>query len=724
MMLAMLRAFKKEAIFSVIMHDLPEAYAGEIGVGAALAKMPAKEKSRFSYEKGKFEAIVFPTVVKQTLKVCKEQYGLNGNDCDEFQKQMLQRYHAVESDETFLSRLVKSVEKMQSSSDYVRWGGKFKAIPLPDTPEAYKDFCLSYILKPLFGASLPPTPYHLRHGNKEQSPSLEKERLKLAATKLRNETLRNLKPDFDASLRALANQVEDISLQGKIKKSLFERITTLVENEFGCFFKEFAYRIGQDPKAAEIAVRRLINGARLTKPKLCTLPINYKVELKKAIIDIVKQKHPDISPAEVEEYARCSIKLLTLNQVDVQTTMLKDRPFVKKFELNKIINSDRGKGLIVYEAGQNNSKILISTPEQDKNAKIIDLWGFDFNGRAYTSKMTSYTQLLIPEGLNAEKRITYHYNEFAFDQSNKVDNVLTFASRMSAMKNSYYLDDAFSKDAEIIVKKFYLPRYLDKKGRVKEDILDGPNVGLTLMTHSFGGWLAIDIEGVWMKLIPEFFAKKGIPKGVFPNTDEGLAKLASKNSIIARGTNLPLVGYNQKRLFNTFNILALTDRTLPMFSYHEALYRILSNSPDEVVLVADAKAKNRVQIILKDSVPSLDGKGLNFSGHAAPMLENSIPKTYRDILKQVVKGDTTAIRKLQEQAEPISPEGIIEKARGIGFEKTLANWITQMIKETEDWKLKKGLNKHPFLCQILESQMPADWEKRLLQMIQESREKL
>ncbi|MGB1540402.1 MAG: hypothetical protein ACPG80_05530, partial [Rickettsiales bacterium] len=143
---------KRQLMRSALVHDMGEL-EGELSVASARKDFSAEKLKAFEQWRGEAETAVFRNAITARGKALMEQ-GWPAAEVQQKCQNYLSDYHRVEAEEDFFAKAHKTVERMQSQQDYMRFEGE-GAAPLLHTviPEegCHKEFMVSYVGQALDG---------------------------------------------------------------------------------------------------------------------------------------------------------------------------------------------------------------------------------------------------------------------------------------------------------------------------------------------------------------------------------------------------------------------------------------------------------------------------------------------------------------------------------------------------------------------------------------------
>lgn len=149
--LQQLAAIRQQVMMAVLVHDGGEL-EGEITQGIQMADKPKPERDRIIAAKEKVEHHNFDNHLAESVEMLKEQHpDIPTNVWDTCKARFAVAYKMAENDKSFIGRLVKVIERIQSQHDYIRFSpkkqedGEMPADALCNADLDNKLFSLNYV---------------------------------------------------------------------------------------------------------------------------------------------------------------------------------------------------------------------------------------------------------------------------------------------------------------------------------------------------------------------------------------------------------------------------------------------------------------------------------------------------------------------------------------------------------------------------------------------------
>lgn len=145
---------RRQLMQCAVVHDMGEL-RGELSVAIDRKHLSAEAVERIEQARGGSEADVFAAA----LKVCESRFagGFSPQEAANRTQELLHDYHVAEdTDDKFMGRLFKLMERIQSQQDYLRFEGKDMAPKLSARmlqSAGYQQFMVNYALSPRDGTS-------------------------------------------------------------------------------------------------------------------------------------------------------------------------------------------------------------------------------------------------------------------------------------------------------------------------------------------------------------------------------------------------------------------------------------------------------------------------------------------------------------------------------------------------------------------------------------------
>ncbi len=133
---------RQKLMLMALLHDMGEI-EGEISQGMDKQRLSTIEAERFEHDRNSLEEDIFVNNMQGRLKEMKDISKDTAKDIeDKFKK----HFDETEKTGTFIGRLFKTCERMQSQHDYLRFNPKgHKSVKLADTHTGNKVWSLSYV---------------------------------------------------------------------------------------------------------------------------------------------------------------------------------------------------------------------------------------------------------------------------------------------------------------------------------------------------------------------------------------------------------------------------------------------------------------------------------------------------------------------------------------------------------------------------------------------------
>lgn len=149
-----LKEMRQQLLHSAVVHDMGEL-RGELSVAIDRKNLSAEAVERIEQSRGGSEAEVF----EAALGICESRFsqGFSPESAAAQTEALLHDYHVAEdTDDKFMGRLFKLMERMQSQEDYLRFEGRDMAPKLSVRTlqsAGYQQFMMDYALSPRNGTT-------------------------------------------------------------------------------------------------------------------------------------------------------------------------------------------------------------------------------------------------------------------------------------------------------------------------------------------------------------------------------------------------------------------------------------------------------------------------------------------------------------------------------------------------------------------------------------------